>query len=102
MCKLCFTPTLRELIALSTFSLTAKLWETETNRQAQHPGVQPVLCREPRAQPARCIRKQKTLSKHDPKARKLSYWLFPTQLTLPRVLCLSGGLHGRENYYLVD
>lgn len=78
MCKLCFTPTLRELIALSSFSLTAKLWETETNRQAQHPGVQPVLRWEPRTQPGTRIKKQKILQKHD------SSWLSPTQLVFPR------------------
>jgi hypothetical protein len=88
MCKLCFTQTLRELIALSTFSLTAKLQEIETSRQAQHPGVQPVLWKEQcpvsRTQPGRCIREQQILQKkknYHPKATKLQLLAVPSQLT---------------------
>lgn len=105
MCKLCFTQTLRELIALSTFSPTAKLQEIETSRQAaprgtactaegtvsstQNSAWKMIQKTKDTAKKKACSQSQKTL---------VIGCSFPTDL--PRSQCLWGDLHGRWNRFI--
>ena len=43
MCKLFFTQTLEVFLALPTFSIAVKFWETDTRAQTQYPGMEVIV-----------------------------------------------------------